>query len=100
MSAFQPYTGAYEFAGSAFGWRCYATARVYEVRQSGHGPFPEAPQGRKWLSAPRPNYEPAVICLVDATVADFTQILLQVQPLSQPAPRAAERHAEVASAAA
>ena len=72
----------------------------FKRQSGGHGPFPEAPEGRKWLTAPRPNYEPAVVCLVDADVEDFTQILLQVQPQSLPAPRTAERRAEVESAAA
>lgn len=100
MSAFQAYTGAYDFAGSSYGWRCYATTRVYQIRESGHGPFPQAPTGRKWLIQPRQNYEPAVGCLVDEIVEDFSQILLQVQPHAQPAARTAERLAEVASAAA
>jgi hypothetical protein len=100
MSAFQAYAGAYEFAGSDYCWQCYATVRVHEVRQSGHWPFPEAPAGRKWLTAPRQNYEPAVGFLVDVTVEEFSQILLQVQPQSQPIERMPERRAEGASAAA
>jgi len=91
MSAFQAYSGAYEFAGSSYGWRCYATARVYEVRQKRHAPLPSAPQGRKWVAPPREAYEPDVACLVDATVEEFSQILLQVE---------SGRRTEVASAAA
>lgn len=100
MSAFQAYAGAYEFAGSSYAWRCYATARVHEVRPSEHGPFPEAPAGRKWLTTPRQNYEPAAGFLVDATVEDFSQILLQVQPQYQPAACAPERRVEASSVAA
>ena len=91
MSAFQAYSGAYEFAGSSYGWRCYATARVYEVRQTGHAPLPCAPQGHKWMAPPRKAYEPDVACLVDATVEEFSQILLQVE---------AERRPEAETAAA
>jgi hypothetical protein len=91
MSAFQAYSGAYEFAGISYGWRCYATARVYEVRQKRHSPLPSAASGRKWVAPPREAYEPDVACLVDASVEEFSQILLQV---------AAERRAEVQSAAA
>jgi len=78
MSAFQAYAGAYEFAGDSYGWRCYATARVYEVRQKRHAPLPSAPEGRKWVAPPREAYEPDVACLVDASVQEFSQILLQV----------------------
>jgi hypothetical protein len=91
MSAFQAYSGAYEFAGNSYGWRCYATARVYEVRQKRHAPLPSAPHGRKWVAPPREAYEADVTCLVDATVEEFSQILLQVE---------AEGRAEAASAAA
>jgi hypothetical protein len=100
MSAFQPYAGAYEFDGGAYGWRCYATARVYEIRSGAHAPFPRPPQGRKWVAAPRKTYEPDAVCLVDEAVEEFSQILLQVQPDLQPAVRAAQRRAEVASATA
>lgn len=82
MSAFQAYTGAYEINGDAFNWRCYATARVYDIRRTEHGPFPEAPTGRKWISPLQQDHKQVVGCLVDATVEDFSQILLQVQ--SQP----------------
>ena len=73
MSAFQAYSGAYEFAGSSYGWRCYATARVYEVRQNRHAPLPSAPQGRKWVAPPRAAYDPDVACLVDAAVEEFSR---------------------------
>jgi len=82
MSAFQAYAGAYEFDGGAFSWRCYATARVYEVRQRGHAPLPRAPHGRKWVAPVQQAYEQAVECLVDDTVEEFSQILLQVEARS------------------
>lgn len=80
MSAFQAYAGAYEFAGRFYGWRCYATARVYEVRQKRHAPLPSAPRGRKWVGPSREACEADVACLVDETVEEFSQILLQVAP--------------------
>ena len=91
MSAFQAYSGAYEFAGNSYGWRCYATARVYEVRQKRHAPLPSPPHGRKWVASPREAYEADVACLIDASVEEFSQILLQVE---------ADRLAETATAAA
>lgn len=84
MSAFQAYAGAYEFEGGAYAWRCYATARIHEVRRREHGPLPRPPHGRKWVSAadlsPARHAAPEVSCLVDETVEEFSQILLQVQP--------------------
>jgi hypothetical protein len=80
MSAFQPYAGAYEFDGGEFAWRCYATARVYEVRLGEHAPFPSAPRGRKWVLPERQHKEPDVVCLVDESVGEFSRILLQVEP--------------------
>lgn len=100
MSAFQAYAGAYEFDGGAFGWRCYATARVYEIRSGEHAPFPKPPQGRKWVAPPRQDYEPDVSCLVDEAVEEFSQILLQVQPHPEAAARPAQRRAEAAGATA
>jgi len=90
MSAFQAYAGAYEHEGGAFAWRCYATARIHEVRRREHGPLPRPPKGRKWVSPARHGCEQDVSCLVDETVEEFSQILLQVQ--------AAQRDAEPASA--
>ena len=87
MSAFQCYAGAYEFGGGDFAWRCYATARVYDVRRSEHAPFPGPPSGCKWvLPAPR-NHAPDVACLVDEAVEDFSQILLQVEPRAEVSPQ-------------
>lgn len=99
MSAFQAYAGAYEFDGGAYAWRCYATARIHEVRRREHGPPPPPPQGRKWVAPARQSLAsgdkaPDVSCLVDETVDEFSQILLQVQPQL----RAALRDAEAASA--
>jgi hypothetical protein len=94
MSAFQAYAGAYEFDGGAYAWRCYATARIHEVRRREHGPPPAPPKGRKWVSPARQSFEQDVSCLVDETVEEFSQILLQVQPQA----RAPRRDAETASA--
>jgi hypothetical protein len=92
MSAFQAYAGAYEHEGGAFAWRCYATARIHEIRRREHGPLPRPPLGRKWLTPARqgPEIEQNISCLVDETVEEFSQILLQMQ--------AALREAEAASA--
>lgn len=90
MSAFQAYAGAYEFEGGAFAWRCYATARIHEIRRREHGPPPPPPQGRKWVSPACQGFEQDVSCLVDETVEEFSQILLQIQ--------AAQRDARAASA--
>lgn len=79
MSAFQSYAGAYEFDGGDFAWRCYSTARVYEVRRSEHAPFPCPPTGRKWVLPERSRHAPDVVCLVDEAVEEFSQILLQVE---------------------
>ena len=95
MSAFQAYTGAYEINGEAYDWRCYATARVYEIRRSEHGPVPAAPTGRKWISPVQQRCEHAVNCLVDASVEDYSQILLQVQP--KPGLRLRDREALTAT---
>jgi hypothetical protein len=80
MPAFQAYAGDYEFDGKRFSWRCYATTRLYEIRSADHAPFPQAPQGRKWMSPVQQDYERTVGCLVDEAVEDFSQILLQVSP--------------------
>lgn len=81
MSAFQAYAGAYEHEGGAFAWRCYATARIHEIRRREHGPLPRPPQGRTWLTPASQGRqsEQDVSCLVDETVEEFSQILLQVQ---------------------
>jgi hypothetical protein len=99
MSAFQAYAGAYEHQGASYSWRCYATARVYEIRHSDHGPFPKAPNGRKWIAPEQRTYDQLVGCLVDEGVEEFSQILLQVDPRPQPAARAG-RHAPESVAAA
>ncbi|CAN7398554.1 hypothetical protein LJR219_002476 [Phenylobacterium sp. LjRoot219] len=98
MSAFQAYAGAYEFDGGAYAWRCYATARIHEIRRREHGPPPPPPTGRKWVAPARQGPDCSngqdVSCLVDEAVDEFSQILLQVQPQA----RAARRDAEAASA--
>lgn len=95
MSAFQSYSGAYEFGGGDFAWRCYATARIYDVRRSEHAPLPSAPQGRKWLVAERTRHAPDVCCLVDDAVNEFSHILLQVEMMPRLCP---ESRPAVASA--
>jgi hypothetical protein len=78
MSAFQAYTGAYEYRGQSINWRCYATVRVHAVRRREHAPFPVAPPGRKWLWRSPFHDEPAVGWLVDETTPEFSHILLHV----------------------
>src|SRR5690349_4981972 len=79
MPAFQSYGGSYEFGGAARAWRCYATTRVLEVRRRDHGPFPAPPLGCKWVHPAQRSFEPPVACLVEASVEDFSLILVQVQ---------------------
>ncbi len=80
MSAFLAYGGAYEFAGRQYSWRCYATARVHEVRKREHGPDPKAPRGLKWVTTQVRHGEPEVIWLMDDGIDDFSQMLVQVEP--------------------
>ena len=92
MSAFQAYGGSYEFDGRDFGWRCYATAPVYEVRMSDHAPLPPAPKGRKWIRRSRHKGDAEFGWLIDRETVDFSHILLQVEPERRleehrPAPR-------------
>ena len=87
MSAFQPYAGAYEFGGETFSWRCYATARVYEIRPLAHAPLPAAPTGRKWIEPLHKGRQLPACCLVDEAVAEFSQILMQVNPRPDTAKR-------------
>lgn len=77
MSAFQPYAGEYESAGGTIRWRCYATARVHGVRPADK-PLPNPPLGTKWLTPAEGRREPAVACLVDEDVTEFSQILLTI----------------------
>ena len=100
MSAFQAYAGAYEYDGASFGWRCYATARVYAIRHSAHAPFPAPPQGRKWIFPAQQDYKQVVGCMVDEAVEDFSQILLQVTPPPQAASRPAVRREPALTSAA
>jgi hypothetical protein len=86
MSAFQPYAGEYEYGGGTVRWRCYATAPVHGVRPAEHRPFPSAPQGQKWLNPAEGRRQPAVACLVDETVTEFSQILLQIEARGPAAP--------------
>lgn len=96
MSAFQAYAGAYEHRGRRVRWRCYATVRIYDLRRSEHAPLPPAPAGKKWTGHPPHSRDTEVHWMVDESVADFSQILLQVES-DAPAP---ERRAKVLAAGA
>jgi hypothetical protein len=90
MSAFQAYAGAYESGGTFFNWRCYATARVHEVRTFDHGSLPDAPNGKRWVRKSRREGEPELAWLIDEATSDFSQILLQVEaqaPVEDAEPR-------------
>lgn len=87
MSAFQAYGGSYEYNGRAFAWRCYATARVYEVRLSEHAPLAPAPMGKKWVRRSRHNGDVAFDWLIDLGGDAFSHILLQVEPQGRPEER-------------
>ncbi|MFC3070416.1 hypothetical protein [Phenylobacterium soli] len=78
MSAFQAYGGAYEHDGRSFRWRCYATARVYEVREG--DPALPAPRGKKWIRKSPFRGEPEFSWLIDEAIEDFSHILLQMEP--------------------
>lgn len=80
MSAFIAYGGAYEFAGRQYRWRCYATARVHEIRKREHGPSPLPPEGLQWVASEGRRGDPEVICLMDESVGEFSQMLVQVEP--------------------
>jgi hypothetical protein len=94
MSAFQSYAGAYEVEGAHYSWCCYATARVYEVREEAQGPLPAAPDGKKWS---RPidsrSQRPSLSWLVDEATSEFSQILLQLAPESPAKERGDPTHA-------
>ena len=79
MSAFLAYGGAYEFGGRQYRWRCYATARVYEIRKQEHGPSPQTPEGLRWISPQRRRGDPEVLWLMDEDSDDFSQMLVQVE---------------------
>jgi|SwirhisoilCB3_FD_contig_31_12492252_length_409_multi_7_in_0_out_0_1 hypothetical protein len=87
MSAFLAYGGAYEFAGREYRWRCYATARVYEVRKREHSPSPQAPNGRQWVTPQNDRRDPGVMWLMDEGIEDFSQMLVQVEPQAPPPSR-------------
>ena len=79
MAAFSPYAGEYEWAGKRIHWRCYATAPVYGLRIADHGSTQQAPTGRRWVALQmRSASDPAIQCLLDETVYNFSQILTQV----------------------
>lgn len=86
MSAFQSYAGAYESALGIFRWRCYATVPIYEARHSEYSPLPKPPRGRKWVRRRGRHDDPKIAWLVDASVKEFSQILLQVETHAAAAP--------------
>ena len=93
MSAFLAYGGAYEFDGREYRWRCYATARVHALRIREHGPNPMPPRGLKWITTrSRHVGEPELSWLLDEDIGDFSQILVQVEPLA-----AARRESKLAA---
>jgi hypothetical protein len=98
MSAFTAYAGAYEFDGRPFIWRCYATARVVEVRASDHIPRSPPPRGLKWVRRSRHKGDVEFVWLVEAPTEDFSHILLRVEPGDRPAKPAAEGLLQTASA--
>ena len=100
MSAFQAYGGAYEHNGRSFGWRCYATARVYEVRLSEHVPFDGAPRGKKWVRKTRHKGDVEFGWLVDAGTDGFSHILLQVEQREERQAMPAEDRREASRPAA
>ena len=79
MAAFAPYRGVYEFGGRSYAWRCYATARVYEVRLADHAPVSFTAQGKKWTAARRYPGDEFFHWLIDAHVAEISQILCEVR---------------------
>lgn len=98
MSAFQPYAGDYQKGGVVVHWQCYATVRIEGVRYADGEPLPAAPQGKKWLRAAERDGQPAVTCLVEDVVEEFSQILLQIRTApgeghgDNPAPPVARLH--------
>ena len=79
MAAFSPYAGEYEWAGTRFNWRCYATAPVYGLRLDDHASTQTAPDGRRWVTLEmRSPRDPRIQILLDETVYDFSQILTQI----------------------
>lgn len=83
MSAFLSYAGAYEYNGRQYQWRCYATARVHGLRKREHGPNPKPPQGLDWVAVrSRHEGEPELSWLVEKGAAEFSQMLVQVEPVT------------------
>lgn len=83
MPAFQPYAGSFRHQDEILHWSCYATRPVYEVRALDAN-VPEAPKGRKWVSARQHGRTgPHLAILVDDDTTEFSQMLAQV---SEPEP--------------
>ena len=92
MSAFAPYAGAYEYAGALYGWRCYSTARVHELRRREHAPQ-AAPPGKKWIPLERRHRsDPLLSALMDEVAAEFSQMLAQIEHPWAPSAAMAAAH--------
>lgn len=78
MPSFQSYAGTYQADGHRVRWRCYATARVYEVRPEPPENLPPPPIGRCWQVRPASSAGPRFAWLVDAQDPDFSYMLLDV----------------------
>jgi hypothetical protein len=82
VAAFQAYEGTYADDFGSFRWKCYATARVHEIRTFG-GPLPCPPEDRKWVRKSQyASGDHHLAVLVDASTDDFSQMLSQIHPIS------------------
>ena len=95
MSSFQSYTGEYSSGGRRYRWRCYATARVYELRRADHVPLPPAPEGKAWAWRSQREGEPQAAWLVDADLPQLSHMLVQFEPLGDLIERPEPRHVEI-----
>jgi hypothetical protein len=81
MSSFQPYAGSYEIDDVRYDWRCYATARLYDLRRPEHAAVPPASLGRAWIAAAEgPDDQQALYALVDEGADEVSLMLVQVRP--------------------
>jgi hypothetical protein len=80
MSAFHAYAGTYDHDREIYGWSCYATCRVYELRPFSAA-LPTAPRGRKWVATRQLGHSgPTLAMLVDGMISEFSLMLGQVSP--------------------
>jgi hypothetical protein len=78
MPAFQPYAGVYDDGRELYRWSCYATCRVYEVREIDDS-LPAPPGGRKWVAKRQHGQSGAHLALlVDGPTSEFSHMLAQV----------------------